>query len=276
VFTGCSFTAGNGWIDAAPETSVTIPVKDCPFLWVNLCKNNIQKFDALELINHGQGGASNTEIFQNTIEMMSTFGADIDTLFCQWTSMPRYNFTVGFELWNTAESLTGPEEFKNSHNINLNRGDRWTREYIDDILNRLKTLHHLHWEILKVVQYTNIISNLANKLKIKNLFFINGLCPWDKNYFVKLHDVLPEAYTGFTKKEILNIETRDDEDIYKLYELAHQHYQEAGGINLSQWVNLYDSFLENRIDFNFDNQHPGKKSNELYYLMVNQKLNNLT
>lgn len=275
IFSGCSFTLGAGWKDmGSPEESIKNFDKNSPYLWVNLCHDNIERLKKLEMINLGQGGASNTEIFQNTIRAISNFSDQIDIIFCQWTSMPRYNWNVGFELWGTNEKMQ-LDSCPYKHDVNLNRGDHWPREYIDDLINRLRVLHHLHWEILKIVDYSNIITRLAEKTNIQNVFFINGICPWDSNYFVELDNVLPEEYTEFTKKDILNIDTRDDEDIFKLYKLAHQHYREYGGIDGSKWINLYDSFLKNQIDVNFDNSHPGIESNKIYYNMIKTRLKEL-
>lgn len=269
VFSGCSLTAGNGWKDCEPETSRSIPVKESPNLWVNLCHQNIEQFKNLELINVGQGGAGNTEIFQFVIESISQHGSEIDTIFCQWTSMPRYNFNVGFENWDTSEDLFTSSRL---HDIKLSSGDQLSRKYVANLLDEFKLMHHLHWEILKVVKYSNIISNIAKQLQIKNVFFINGICPWDDNYFTQLTDARPESYTPFTKKEILNIDSRDDLDTFKLYAKAHQHYKKAGGIDQLQWINLYSSFLKNKIDVNFDNSHPGILSNQSYYQLISNKL----
>lgn len=268
---GCSFTAGCGWADLSPEESRIIECKESPFLWVNICHKEISRIKKLELVNLGVGGASNTEIFQNAVRSISTIN-DIDIMFCQWTSVPRYNFNVGFELWDTSESLHNTKIRK--HDVNLNKGNHWPRKYVSDLLDRIRVMHHLHWEILKVVDYSAILSRLA-KQKGFNIFFINGLCPWDKNYFTRLENVEPESYTFFTKKEILNIESRDDEDIFKLYNLAHDHYQGAGGINELEWVNLYDSFEQIQIDTNYDLAHPGKQSNIIFYNLVKQKLENI-
>lgn len=271
LFAGCSYTAGNGWLDVDPTESGNTEVKDSPNLWVNLCHTHIERLQTLDLVNVGRGGASNTDIFQNTIRKMAAEGNNIDTIFCQWTAMPRYNWNVGFELWDTSESLGG----RRSHDINLNRGNHWPREYIVDLVDRLRVMHHLHWEILKVVDYSNIIYTLAQKLGIDHVYFINGLCPWDPNYFVELHNVKPEAYTEFTKSTILNIDTRDDTDILKLYKLAHQHYRERGGIDTANWINLYEPFNKNKVDVNFDQLHPGVNSNRLYYEMVDRRLKEL-
>ncbi len=266
VFAGCSFTAGYGCGNDDVQEKLS------PFLWVNLCHTNIKRLADLELVNIGVSGSSNTEIFQNVVRYMSEHGNSIDTIFCQWTSMPRYNWIAGFELWDTSQRITNVDQ---RCDVNLNKGISWSKEYISDLTNRLRVMHHLHWEILKVVDYVNIIIKLANKLNIPNVFFINGLCPWDNNYFKELKNVKPESYTEFTKKEILNIDSRDDEDIYKLYKLAHQHYHSAGSILEHYWLNLYNSFIDNQVDVNYDNRHPGKKSNQLYYQLVANKLTQL-
>ena len=277
LFAGCSYTAGNGWTDTDPDESAKIEVKDSPHLWVNLCHDRIDRLSQLDLINVGRGGASNTDIFQNTVRQMIAHGDNIDTVICQWTSGPRYNWNVGFELWNTSEGFTEKEMLtqRRNHDINLNRGDHWPRDYIDDLTSRMMTLHHLHWEVLKVVDYANMIYCLAQQLQIPNVFFVNGLCIWDDNYFTKLQNAKPESYTEFTKKEILNIDTRDDADILELYNLAHQHYEEAGGVAHLPWINLYGSFHHRRIDTNFDNSHPGVESNLLYYNLIQARLQEL-
>lgn len=277
VFSGCSFTAGAGWSAEHPnmidtEDRTLVEIKDSPYLWTNLFRKTTPRFENLESINVSKSGSSNTDIFESTVDVMVEHGDQIDTLFCQWTAMPRYQFNIGFELWNTQECLHTEQRSKP---VNLNRGDSWPREYIADLLDRFKALHHLHWEIVKVVKYCDIITKLKEKLGILNVFFINGLCPWDKHYFNKLDNVLPESYTPFTKTEILNIKTRDDKDIFKLYDLAHDHYTQAGGIDESRWINLYDSFLDNRIDYNFDGTHPGERSNQLYSQLITERLRQL-
>lgn len=223
----------------------------------------------MEQVNISVSGSSNTEIFENTIKYLAENSNNIDTLFCEWTSMSRYNFNAGFELWDTRVISGGGGA---NNDIHLSNGTTWPKSYIDDIVSRLRVMKHLHWEILQVVNYSNIIKQLSKKLKINNVFFINGLCPWDKNYFIELHNVKPDQYTNFTKKEILNIDARDDQDIFTLYKLAHQHYQDAGGICENDWINLYSSLQVLVVDFNFDGQHPGIESNKLYAQLIIDKL----
>lgn len=267
IFAGCSFTAGSGW----DELGVVENCKNSPNLWVNLCCNQIDQLKNLELVNLGKGGASNSEIFTIATRAIAESQSDVSMLFCQWTAMPRYNFSVGFELWPTTEQLS--PNARSKFDVNLNRGDKWSRKYLDDLLDRLLVLHHLHHEIVKVVEYSNILQKLAKQFGIK-LFFINGLCPWDQDYFVRLTGVMPEQYTPFTKKEILNIDSRDDNDIFKLYNIMHTDYDLAGGIDKTTWINLYDSFLENKTDLNFDKMHPGTQSNQHYFQQIKTFLEN--
>lgn len=262
VFTGCSYTAGNGWHKSTDSYSVAN--KDSADLWVNLCYNQLDQLNNLDLRNYGSGGASNTEIFSNTTRAIAEH-TDIDIIFCQWTSMPRYRINLGFERWNPRET-TGTNG-RPIHNITLSDGTKFSRKYINDVIDRFKALHHLHGEILKVVEYSNILTKLAEKFNIK-IYFINGMCPWDQDYFVRLVNVMPEQYTPFTKKEILNIAHRNDQDIFKLYKIMHDEYDEIGGINQNLWINLYNSMQQNKIDTNYDNRHPGQQSNQLYFQQV--------
>lgn len=265
VFTGCSFTAGNGWIDIPAEKSGQIECKDYSGLWVNLCHTQLPELNQLELVNLGVGGASNTEIFETTVQAIGEHASNIDTIFCQWTIMPRYKFNVGLELWATSESIE--VNGRSKEDVRLSDGTVWTRKYLDDLLNRLSVLHHLHGEILKVVKYTNILKKLVSNYNIK-IYFVNGLCPWDQNYFVRLDNFVPDDLTPFTKTDILDIKSKADSDIVKLYKKIHDDYDSNGGIDPLCWVNLYSPMTKNKIDTNYDNLHPGTESNRLYFQQV--------
>jgi hypothetical protein len=272
VFVGCSFTAGTGWLDVDynVKENLWIECKDHPKLWTNLCCTQIDQLKNLQAVNVGKCGLSNSEIFIATTKAITNYNSDIDTIFCQWTGMPRYFFSVGFELWSTGQGLHPNQR---SGGVNLSCGHSWDKEYLNDLLDRLLVLHHLHDEILKVVTYCNTLQKLSNLFGIK-LYFINGLCPWDQDYFVRLTDVMPEQFTAFTKKEILNIDSRNDADSFQLYKKMHDDYDSAGGIDPKQWVNLYSSMEQQKIDTNYDYSHPGIKSNQLYFKQVKQFLDN--
>ena len=266
VFTGCSFTSGVG-LDPIDHLS---DAKTSPNLWVNQLHSD-DKLKHLTLVNISQGGASNADIFQQTVGAISDHGKDIKYIFCQWTSMPRLRFKAGLELWKT--ELYFPRRGTEKNNLQLTTGEIYTKKYLDDVNNRLMTMIHLHPEIVKLVDYCNCLQKLCKQLDIK-IFYINGLCPWDKDYFIRLQNSLPQNYTEFTKTTIINIDTRSDEEIHKLYNQIHNDYDSVGGIDPDQWINLYSSMKNNRIDLAHDNLHPGIKSNQQYTQDILQFLSN--
>jgi len=270
VFTGCSFTAGAGWQDIDPAQSSTMACKEAPELWVNLCHRQLPALQQLELINLGSVGASNSDIFESTVDTIATHSNTIKFLFCQWTSYPRYHWNLGFELWSTKDSVTDWDT--PSFDINTSVGINHTAKDLGRFKKQYLMLHHPHWEIVKILRYTRTLSQLAQQHNIK-IFFINGLCHWDHDFFTQhTDDSKPEDYTTYTKKEILEIDFRNDTDIHELYNLAHSHYNLAGGVNPDQWINLYDSMQNNMIDTNYDRSHPGKLSNLKYFNQVKTTL----
>jgi hypothetical protein len=260
VYAGCSFTAGTGF----DETDLGRDCKEFPDLWVNLCSENIKLFKNLVPVNVAYAGASNSDIFEQVIKAFGDY-SNIEYVICAWTSIPRINkIHVGFELYDTTafwnKELTNRTHYLNGHTL--------TDSYIQNCLNRYVTLLHIHYEIVDLLRYVNMIKNIAKDIKIIN---INGLCPWDNDFFVrKVDNFYPSDLSKFTQKEILNCKNRDDEEIYKLYTLQHDNYDATGGVDPDSWVNLYDSFLKLKLDLNFDNSHPGIKSNQLYYNLVKQ------
>lgn len=273
LFTGCSFTAGTGWYsDSDIHLVRSTPVPDHKDLWVNICHKKVYNFKELELINVGVAGFSNSEIFESTVENIAKYGDKIDTIICQWTSGPRYNFNCGLERWDTSDRLTSKH---NNHDINLSNGITWPRDYIRDLLNKFLVMHHIHYEIVKIVKYSSILKKLTSQYDNMKIFFVNGLCPWDTDYFEKLTNFEPVQLTEFTKNTVLEIDHRCDNDIFYLYDKIHQDYDDAGGtiMNNEDWINLYNSLQDNQIDTNFDQSHPGTQSNLIYSKIIEEFFN---
>lgn len=265
VFTGDSWPGAAGW----PQG------KNQPELFTNLCHYNIPEFAKLDLVNAGVSGASNTDIFENTVEQITKHRDSIEYLYVMWTNGPRYNFNVGLEDWDTRETFFSHIR---SHKIKLSNGDTYSRDYISNLVDRLRTLHHPHYEIVKIIRYSSLLKTLANNSGIKNIRFINELCPWDNCYFNKLDDASPEDYTEFTKNVILEIEHRLDDDILKQYNRIHQDYADAGWCKELEdsWVNLYHSLMspDVLVDANSDGVHPGVQSNINIFNIIKNSISN--
>jgi hypothetical protein len=244
VFSGCSYTAGTGF---ALE-------KLDPDLWVNQLHD--QLFPHTVKMNISKGGRSNAGIFQDTVKSLLTYPAEYAIV--QWTSMPRYNLELGFELYDTFQSFmpNGPCRAHNLNNIN------YSSSYLNSIRDRFTLLAHDCYEIINLIEYTHSISCIA-KLSQTRVFFINGLCPWDLNFFNQQTQVLPDQYTKYTQ-QLLNVETRSDSEIANLYEKMHLRFLQAGAIDPDLWLNLYSSMNHNQSDYNSDQCHPGPESNRLY------------
>lgn len=246
LFAGCSYTQGTGFDE----------LEHSPDLWVNLLHKN-SALRSHELINISVAGRSNVNIFNCALDQLTQ--THYEYAFVQWTSMPRYEIQLGLELYSTRMVfMPNAECFDvNTNEINYNKS------YLKNINDRFTSLANLHYEIIDLVRYVNILLRVAQLTNTK-IFFINGLCPWDTDYFTPLDDFLPNQLTDFTQK-LINSENRDDQEIHKLYHKIHQEYQQAGGIQAQHWLNLYNSMLDLKLDVNKDGLHPGNKSNQLYY-----------
>lgn len=255
LFSGCSYTAGSGF---------KLEKKD-PALWVNLLHGSHPKLNKTKLLNVSHGGASNETIFRKTIFNILTI-PEIKYVFVQWSSVPRYEMSLGLETYNTHQSFIPRVRFRqhNLHEVIYKPG------YLKKINDRFTSLANDHYEIVNLLMYVNSI-NLLCKLKKCQVFYINGLCPWDHDYFKKLDNVLPCAYTDYTKK-LIQTETRDDEEVFKIYDKIHKEYNEAGGILEHRWLNLYMPMDCEIVDVNDDHSHPGIESNYNYYQKFSQAL----
>jgi hypothetical protein len=255
LFSGCSYTAGSGF-----ELE-----KNDPSLWVNLLHSRQLQLSNTQLLNVAIGGGSNADIFKSTVFNLLT-QPNIKYVFVQWTSVPRYTLSLGLETYSTTQSFIPNLNLRthNLHNIT------YSSNYLRQINDRFTALAHDHYEIVNLLYYINSINHLC-QIKKCQIFHINGLCPWDYDYFTKVNNVLPSDYTEYTKAQI-QIDTRSDNEIFELYNIIHNEYNTPGGIQKDTWINLYSSMRNQRVDVNNDGVHPGVKSNQLYYQQFVQTL----
>lgn len=244
VFAGCSYTAGNGFALERNE----------PRLWVNQIHNNL--FSHTTKLNVSRGGRSNAGIFQDTVNALLSYPAKYAIV--EWTSMPRYELELGFELYPTGQVFlpNGPCRDQILNDI------KYPKEYLNSIRDRFTSLAHDCYEILNLVKYVNSIVKLA-KINNTKVFFVNACCPWDIGFFNKKTNVLPADYTAYTQ-QLLNASTRDDVEVFQLYDKLHDNFMQAGGVHESLWLNLYHSMVHFQIDVNSDQAHPGVESNDRF------------
>ena len=255
MFAGCSYTAGAGF-----ELE-----KNEPALWVNQLHDKI--FSHTTKLNISQNARSNAGIFQDTMKALVNYS--VDYAIVEWTSIPRYELELGFELYHTRQMFMPNAQCQsiNTHSIN------YSSDYLNAIRDRFTTLAHDCYEILNLVNYVNIILKVS-KLTNTQVFFVNGMGAWDQDFFVRKTNCTPDQYTKYTQ-QLLNSSTRDDDETHKLYCKMHDNFDSAGTINQKHWLNLYDSMRNQRIDVNQDKLHPGIQSNNLYVEQFSNRLEQL-
>jgi len=253
VFVGCSFTKGEGLFKE----------KSDPDLWVNLLHQSTPELKLTTLINLAEGGNNNETIFQDAVNSLTN---SPKYLFVVWTIFPRLRINPGVELYNTSQNWSPATELVD---INLHTM-KYSKKYLANIKNRFFDLLHDHYEIIKVLRYSQTIINLSRLTNTKT-FFINGLLPWDNNYFVKLPHTQPSDTTQYTQS-ILNANTRDDVEYWGLYDKIHNEYA-TFNLSNADWINLYQGYKQNfMLDTGLDHQHPGPLSNQAFSKFLIEKI----
>jgi hypothetical protein len=250
---GCSFANGTG-LDGGQNN---------PCIWPNQLA---KKLSAQTVKNVARTGANNQTVF---LETMSALSKDTyDLVLVEWSAIPRYNITVGLELYEVHTLL--------EQSVNLVGNETISAAWLLDLKDKLLRLHNDHWDLLNLVKYVNVLIEIQSKSRSGKIFFINGLGPWPDQYFVKKQINLPSDLDTYTYK-LLQSDQRDDAEIFQLYEMIHNHYHEYGGIQEQYWLNLYQSQMNTKIDqASKTDRHPGYLSQNLYaenfYKILKEKL----
>ena len=256
LFSGCSFVQGTGLINEHNN----------PEHFSNILANNLFGND-YHIHNIGVAGYSNERIFLDTLHNLTK--NQYDYAFVSWTSLARYVFWSGLELYECQTAFTSAVNM-NEHN---NNDISWSSKKLNEFNEMFLLLNHPHYYIRDLISYVNILIDVAKYKGIK-LYFINNILPWDYSYFNCIEDnITPSMLTKYTN-ELLNSPNRDDEQINKLYSMMHNQYAEKGGINEPYWLNLYHSFFNMMIDVGNDNSHPGINSHKLFAEFLTNEFKN--
>ena len=238
---GCSFAKGAGLPGEDSNTK----------LWVNqLCNNT---WPGATITNLSKIGANNQWIFFEAMSALILKSYDI--VLIEWTAIPRFNVKVGFELYTTQSMLDSA-----SVDVNINAGVTHNKKWLNKLGDNLRKIHNDHWDILDLVKYINVILQIHKG----KTFFINGLAPWPDQYFTKKQIQYPSELSKF-EQNMFSTDTRDDAEIFALYEMIHSQYQQYGGIHQDSWLNLYNSLISLQVDHASKiDEHPGYKSQDIF------------
>jgi hypothetical protein len=253
LFSGCSYTKGIGLDleDADPANACNVFARES-------FKNDYN------VTNIAQGGNSNLNIYLSA--NLALLSKQYDYAFVCWTSYPRYNFAIGFDTYQFMRPIMfagmplDDSSFYNGHSLSYSK--KWLNKFKDMYF----LAHHDHYEVINIMKYMTMLSMVADRTNT-NLYFINNLCKWDQDFFLRQHNFLPGQLTPQTQK-LLDVSTRSDEEIAELYSLMHNDFEANGGIKEHRWLNLYTPFRnpaqvareQANLDYGNDNWHPGPLS----------------
>ena len=82
------------------------------------------------------------------------------------------------------------------------------------------------------------------------MIFVNSLCPWDKDFFVykEARSFKPMDLSEYTRS-LLNVDNRDDDEIFKLYELQQVVFRDERQLGLLVVSALWHSLESLRVGF---------------------------
>jgi hypothetical protein len=239
---GCSMSKGHGLEKESQD----------PKLWVNQICESIGTVHNLSVT-----GRNNQWIFHEAMSALLKEKDAYDIVLIGWSAIPRYFFHVGLELYSVHTML-------DNRDVNINNGITFSGSWLSKIGNNLRKIQNDHWDILDLVKYVNTLIMIHETSPERRIFFVNTLSPWCKNYFNQKKWCLPTELHPY-EQNLLQAETRNDDEIHALYQMIHNQYREYGGIREPHWLNLYDSLRSMQIDdVSESDLHPGYASQDKY------------
>lgn len=217
--------------------------------------NQLATFLEAELTNVSIPGYDNTGIFINA--MSKLLATKYDLILIQLSSLDRvilspnmhlrltFNYTTADILANIMSELAIPQFSKDQ------------LLYFHKIFVELNGQYE-HWErLIKIIYSIQSLVKQGHNIRI-----INGLFDWSEEFFTSKHSLYA--------KKILNYDSLPDEDINIGLEKI---YKQIKDIDLSIWVNPFNSFEQIAVDDAPLDNHPGSKSHKIYTNMILKNLN---
>lgn len=203
--------------------------------------------DTVKTTNIAIRGSSNYTIFMRSANAL--LSSHYDIVVTQWSSLNRMWLSPGPDcdfFVNDAKNA----DFK-YRDLYLSPSKK--KSFTDTLL----LMNHDYKNIFELVDYCYVLSSIA-KLTQTRTIFVNGLVPWKEDLVRPLPHNLSTGLSNYTKS-ILDFVTRDDEEIIYLFSQLQQKFSK---LDQELWVNLFESFSNNQVDFGLDQLHPGPESHK--------------
>jgi hypothetical protein len=225
-FNGCSLTAGEG-----VSHDQNYPSLIASHSW--------------HVSNISEIGSSNYRIFMRSIK--ASLSGQYDIIITQWSALNRMWLSPGPD----SEFCSNDRKFSDFRYRDLYLDNN----SINNFRNTLLLIIHDYKNIFELVNYCDILNNIS-KLTQTRVVFVNGLLPWTPDLVLPLPTNLNNGLSEYTKS-ILDFHNRDDNEIIELFTQLKNKFAE---LDQTLWVNLFNSFAKDKIDYGTDSLHPGPQS----------------
>jgi len=229
---GCSFSSGWGFDNGIDDTNI----------WPNILAKDL----TAEITNLSVTGCDNTEIFLNSLTSIQN--QTFDQIFVQWTSLDRIIVTP------TAEHYTMITKDNPGPDISDADYRQFYKVFLE--LNGMQA----HWN-----RFYKMVSILQN---YKNVYFINGLLPWNQKLFDK-NTTLEDCAKDKFLSSLLQIESKWTPNLGQSEWIPEPIWNniktQVQTLNLKKWINPFDSMQSMKVDQISDNDlHPGIESHRIF------------
>lgn len=232
-FNGCSFTVGEGFAEHQRDQ----------YIYDRL----LSKQFGFDSTNVAIGGSSNYTIFMRSArEIISN---KYDLVITQWTALNRIWLYPGPDT----VFFTNDQRFPDYkyRDLYLSASDKKT------FCNTLRLMNHDFNNIIELVDYCNILCNLAGSNSTR-VIFVNGLLPWQHDFVQPLSDDLEQSLSEYTKS-MLDFDNRPDHEIVEFFTKLQIKFLD---LDQSKWSNLFTSFMSAATDTGPKGHHPGLASHK--------------
>jgi hypothetical protein len=233
-FNGCSFTWGEGF---------PVNLRDS-YVYDRL----VSKHFDFDRTNIAIKGSSNYTIFVRTAEIIMSEQHDIN--FVQWSALNRLWLSPGPDGYFFVNDEKFPDY--RYRDLYISKSEKV------NLKNLLLLLNHDYQNIVDLISYCKILNRLAQQTNTK-IFYINGLIPWTDDLTRPLTNNLDRSLSDYTKNVLLDFDNRDDKEIVKYFNDLQTKFNKLDQTN---WINLFDSFLNNVVDKGPEGHHPGIKTHQ--------------
>jgi hypothetical protein len=241
AFVGCSVTLGEGFEPEQREGQIYSSL--------------VAKHFMFDSDNLARKGASNHMIF--LIAANAIRSQDYDMIFCQWSELNRLWLSPAPDAWYYA---TG-HATEDYHSKDLVLDTKTQNQLAETIL----MLNHDYQNIMILIDYVNILTDLSQHYKTK-IVFINGMLPWQDDLIRNISHV--DQLSKYTR-DLLDADNRDDKEVLILFKQLQTNFK---SMNIKQWVNPFESFQSLTVDLGPLDHHPGPKSHRVMANLIHNYL----